>query len=194
MAWIMNIEVWTTITGLLCVYLNARENIWGFPIALINVSIFFIMFYQVHLYADMGLQVFFFILSVIGWYFWLTGDKNSKDVRVTRNMTKNETIITIGTILVGGMLWAFLLDKFTDASIPYLDATLAVASIIAQYFLSRKVLQNWLIWIFINVFSIGMYWYKELYMTSGLYLLFLGIATWGYFSWKQEMGKVTLAA
>ncbi|MNI73189.1 Nicotinamide riboside transporter PnuC [compost metagenome] len=143
------------------------------------------MFYEVRLYADMTLQVFFFVLSLYGWYIWLTKRGNAA-VRPTKRVTRSQ-IISLMIVLVavtGG--WGYLLSEFTDASIPYADALIATLSLIAQYLLSSKVLENWLIWIVVDVLSIGMYMYKELYTLAFLYLIFLGIATAGWLGWKKE--------
>lgn len=185
-------EIVASLTGLLCVWLNAKENIWAYPIGIVNLTLFFIIFYQVNLYADATLQVIFFVLSIYGWVVWLT-KRNGQAVRPTRGMTKNETIgLFVGVIaLTGG--WGYGLHILTDASIPYLDAFIASMSIFAQFFLSRKVLQNWLIWIAIDVLSIGMYIYKGLPLIAFTYFVFLLICIFGYISWKKEM-KTTVVA
>jgi nicotinamide mononucleotide transporter len=81
------------------------------------------------------------------------------------------------------------MKTYTDASLPFLDASLAIASLIAQWLLSKKILENWIIWILVDIFSIGMYWYKELYITSGLYMIFLILATSGLISWYKAKKK-----
>lgn len=185
-------EIVASLTGLLCVWLNAKENIWAYPIGIVNLTLFFIIFYQVNLYADATLQVIFFVLSIYGWVVWLT-KRNGQAVRPTRGMTKNETIgLFVGVIaLTGG--WGYGLHILTDASIPYLDAFIASMSIFAQFFLSRKVLQNWLIWIAIDVLSIGMYIYKGLPLIAFTYFIFLLICIFGYISWKKEMKTKVVA-
>jgi nicotinamide mononucleotide transporter len=182
------LEIVATTTGLLCVWLTARENIWAWPIGLINVGCFFYMFWEVKLYADMTLQILFFVLSIYGWIFWLTKRGGAK-VRPTRQMTvRSAGILAVLLVAVTGG-WGFLLSTYTDASIPYVDAFIATLSIIAQYLLSSKVLENWLCWIAVDVLSIGMYAYKDLYAVAFLYLIFLGIAAAGFFSWRKELQR-----
>jgi nicotinamide mononucleotide transporter len=180
------LEIVATTTGLLCVWLTARENIWAWPIGLINVGCFFYMFWEVKLYADMTLQILFFVLSIYGWIFWLTKREGAK-VRPTRRINRRSAGALAVMLVAVTWVWGFLLSTYTDASIPYLDAFIATLSIIAQYLLSSKVLENWLCWIAVDLLSIGMYAYKDLYAVAFLYLIFLGIAAAGFISWRKEL-------
>ncbi|WP_239421827.1 nicotinamide riboside transporter PnuC [Bacillus sp. CGMCC 1.16541] len=184
------LEMLASLTGLICVWLNARENIWNYPVGFINVALFAYIFYEAKLYADMILQGFFAVLMVIGLYVWLTKRQGQK-VRPTRKMTKAEVIGTIVFIPILGFAWGFALHQWTDASIPYIDATVAITSVVAQYFLSKKVLENWILWIAIDVVSIGMYVYKDLFMIAFTYVVFLMIAIYGWITWKREYKTVT---
>jgi nicotinamide mononucleotide transporter len=179
------LEIVATTTGLLCVWLTARQNIWAWPIGLVNVGCFFFMFLEVKLYADMMLQVLFFLLSVYGWIVWLTKREGAM-VRPTRSIKKGLAVVLGVLAMVVTLSWGYLLHAHTDASIPYADAFVATLSLIAQYLLSSKILQNWLVWIAVDVLSIGLYAYKELYALAFLYVIFLGIAMSGYISWKRE--------
>lgn len=187
-AWLTSsttLEIVATTTGLLSVWFTARQNIWAWPIGLVNVGCFFFMFLEVKLYADMILQVVFFVLSIYGWIVWLTKREGAK-VRPTRSI-RTGLAVTLGVLAVAvTLIWGYLLHTRTDASIPYVDAFIATLSLIAQYLLSSKILQNWLVWIAVDVLSIGMYAYKELYALTFLYVIFLGIATSGYISWRRE--------
>jgi nicotinamide mononucleotide transporter len=178
------VEIAATTTGLLSVWLTARENLWCWPIGLVNVACFFYMFYDVKLYADMTLQVFFFVLSLYGWYVWVTKRGNAK-VRPSTRLKGKEGLILLLVLILAATGWGYLLARYTDASIPYADALIATLSVIAQYLLSRRVVESWYVWIIVDVLSIGMYAYKELYVLAFLYVIFLGIATAGLFSWKQ---------
>ncbi|SFI30836.1 nicotinamide mononucleotide transporter [Paenibacillus sp. UNC496MF] len=178
------LEIAATTTGLLSVWLTARENIWAWPVGLANVACFFYMFEDAKLYADMTLQVFFFALSLYGWAAWLTG-RGAAKVRPTRSLAPKRAAL-LGVLLVAvTLLWGFVLKAYTDASIPYADALIATLSLIALYLFSSKVLQNWLCWIAVDVLSIGMYAYKALYALAFLYVVFLAIAVAGHLSWKR---------
>lgn len=190
------IEVVAGLTGLVCVWLNAKENIWAYPIGIINLSLFFIIFTEYNLYADATLQVIFLVLSIYGWYIWLT-KRDGHKVRPTRVMTRNEVIgFVVGTVVVTA-LWGYGLTTWTDASVPYADALIATMSIMAQFYLSRKVLQNWIIWIVVDVLSIGLYMYKGLDLIALTYSIFLVICIFGYIRWKavyvkEQQEKATL--
>lgn len=183
------IEIVATTTGLLCVWLTAKENIWAWPIGLVNVGCFFFMFWEAKLYADTMLQVLFFLLSVYGWIIWLTKREGTK-VRPTRQITPRLMFFLSILCVVMTLLWGYVLQTYTDASIPYVDALIATLSIIAQYLLSSKILENWLIWIAVDVMSVAMYAYKDLYAVAFLYLIFLFIAIAGYVGWKRELQLV----
>ncbi|XOK62447.1 nicotinamide riboside transporter PnuC [Paenibacillus elgii] len=179
------LEIAATTSGLLSVWLTARQNIWCFPVGLVNVVCFFVMFYDAKLYADMTLQVVFFVLSIQGWIVWLTKRGQAK-VRPTRRMTPQLGLWLVLLLVVVTAGWGYVLARYTDASIPYVDAFIATLSILAQLLLSNKVLENWHFWIAVDVLSIGMYAYKELYVLAALYVIFLGIATSGLIQWRSE--------
>jgi nicotinamide mononucleotide transporter len=180
------LEIVATMTGLLSVWLTARENIWAWPTGLVNVGCFFFMFEEAKLYADMTLQLFFFVLSIYGWIVWLTKREGAK-IRPTRRITSRLALVMAVAFVVVTAGWGYVLKTYTDASIPYVDALIATLSLVAQYLLSSKVLENWLCWIAVDVMSIAMYAYKDLYTVAFLYVIFLGIATSGYISWKREL-------
>jgi len=154
----------------------------------VNIVAFFIEFYAVKLYADATLQVVFFVLTVIGWVIWLTKRQGYK-VRPTRNARRTELFDAMPIVAIGTVVWGQYLSTLGDPA-PLLDALVAILSIIAQYFLSYKVLQNWHFWISVDVLSIGLYLYKNLVVTAGVYAIFLIIATGGLFAWKREMARV----
>lgn len=179
------IEIVASITGLFSVYLAARENIWYYPVGFINIITFAYIFYDVKLYADFTLQIFFFILCMYGWWVWLTKRKG-RAVRPTTSLTNKGWLILFVTVPLFAFAWGYGLSRFTDASIPYLDAFVATTSIAAQYLLSRKIMQNWYLWITVDVLSIGMYAYKGLYTISFTYLVFLLICISGLIAWRKN--------
>ncbi|MDQ0063442.1 nicotinamide riboside transporter PnuC [Paenibacillus harenae] len=184
------LEIVATTTGLLSVWLTAREKIWAWPIGLVNVACFFYMFYEVKLYADMTLQVFFFILSIYGWVIWLT-KRNGAEVRPTRRISPRLAGILLVALFAGTGIWGYVLATYTDASIPYPDAFIAMLSLIAQMLLSYKILENWYCWIVVDVLSVGMYLYKDLNMLAFLYVIFLCIAISGLITWKKQQEVAT---
>jgi nicotinamide mononucleotide transporter len=172
-------------TGIVSVYLQIKQNIWNWPIALVNVSLYFVVFRDQKLYADMGLQVIYFVLSLYGWYEWLYGGKNKTELKVSRgNPRMALTLTAIG--VVGVAVLGTVFARYTDAALPYVDSATATTSLIAQWMITRKVLENWLVWIAVNVVYIGMFIFKHLYLTAGLYAVFFVLAVMGYLQWRRS--------
>jgi nicotinamide mononucleotide transporter len=172
-------------TGIISVYLSVKQKIWSWPTALVNVALYFVVFREQKLYADMGLQVIYFVLSLYGWYEWLYGGENRTELRVSRadpRMAITLTAIAVVGVAVLGTLFA----RFTDASLPYVDSATATTSLVAQWMMTRKVLENWAVWIAVDVVYIGMFIYKHLYLTSGLYAGFFVLAVMGHLQWLRS--------
>lgn len=172
-------------TGILCVWLAAKNNIWNWPFAIVSVLIYIFIFFESKLYADMGLQFYFFGMNLYGWYYWSKQRNNQENSRPISLITKKEILLSIIGIITFTLALGFLLHKNTDASFPFIDSFCTACSLIAQIFLARKVLQNWLIWIFVDAIYVGVYFSKDLYATGLMYALYILIATIGYLDWKK---------
>lgn len=179
-------EIIAVILGVIAVYLSTRQNVWTYPLGIISVFLYIEIFYDVKLYADMGLQVFFIVLQAYGWYEWLYGGENKTALHVSR-MPFRAGAICAAIVVAGTFGLGYTLHRLTDASLPYIDSLLAVLSMVAQWMLARKYLENWNIWIAVNIGSILMYGYKELYFTTILYGVYLVLAVIGYREWKKEL-------
>jgi len=185
------LEWFGVFTGILCVWLAAKNNIYNWPIAIVSVIIYIFIFFESKLYADMGLQVYFFAMNVYGWYFWSKNRNNTEASRPIAIITKKEIILSILGVIVFTLILGFLLKKNTDASFPFLDSFCTACSLIAQVFLARKVLQNWLIWIFVDIIYVGMYISKDLQATAVMYALYVYIASVGYLDWRKTYHEQT---
>jgi len=179
------IEILGVAFGLWSVWLTVKENVWCWPIGIINILFFMVMFANAKLYADFLLQVIFLVLSFYGWYFWVHPKSGKEKVPVTIMNLANRAF-TFGTFIGGTVVMGYLLSTYTDASVPYWDSSTTVMSIIAQFLMSRKKLECWAIWITADVIDTGIYLYKELYLTSILYLVFLGLAIVGLLAWRKS--------
>lgn len=185
--WLHNqslLETSGVITGILCVYLAAKNNIWNWPVAIISVLIYIYIFFEAKLYADTGLQVYFLLMNFYGWYFWSRKDERTR-VPVS-SITLKEVILSLIGITVFTVGLGFFLYKGTDASFPFVDSFCTACSLVAQLFLARKVLENWLIWIFVDIIYVGVYVIKDLHLTAGMYALYIIIAAIGYRDWRKE--------
>ena len=187
------LELLAAVTGALSVWLSVRQNIWSWPTAIVNVCLYAVVFRGARLYADMGLQVVYAVLSVYGWYQWLHGGQGRTALRVTRTPAA-----LAGRLLVlavaGSALLGTVLDRATDAAVPHLDAGLSGASLVAQWMMTKKLLENWLVWIAVDVLYVGLFLYKELYLTAGLYAVFLVLAVRGFVEWRRSMSEPAAAA
>lgn len=187
------LEILGFFTGAICVYLNTKQNVLGWFFGLINAVLYVIVFWQVRLYADMSLQGYYFFTSIYGWWMWLYGGKTHDGVRVSHTPGKLYLIFTIIFVAVT-FCWGFLLSKFTDASLTYADSALTIASLIGQWMMVRKYLENWIVWIVADACYTVMYFYKDLYLTALLYAVFLILALMGYLEWKRDLEKMEQAS
>jgi nicotinamide mononucleotide transporter len=140
----------------------------------------------------MLLQVVYVGLQIYGWYAWLHGGPDKSPLIVTRLPPVHAAIWLFVGVLAAGSLGAAM-HRFTDASFPYVDAIATIASLVAQWLMGRKVLDAWLVWIFVDLVSIALYFAKELYPTAILYVVFLGMATWGWYEWRNAWKKLAMA-
>ncbi|UTF51798.1 nicotinamide riboside transporter PnuC [Desulfomicrobium sp. ZS1] len=179
------IEALAVLFGLLCVWFCIRQNIWCWPTGLIQVTLYIYIFYDVKLYSDMILQVVFVVLQLYGWYHWLHGGQNRSSLPLSR-LDARDLILWVIAALAGTGAWGWTMTTHTDASVPYWDAFTTVASLIAQWLMTRKKIESWYFWIAVDVVAIGVYAYKSLLLTSGLYLVFLMMAASGLIVWRKD--------
>lgn len=181
MSWV---EVAGFATGALCVWLVVRRNIWNFAVGMANNVFFLVLFLQAGLYADAWLQVLYFGLGAIGWYWWLHGGADRAALVVRR--TPHRAWVGI-VMLITGLAWVVhtLLTSHTDSTVPVADALTTALSLGAQLMLNRKWIGNWLLWIIADVIHIGLYIHKELYLTAALYAVFLALCVVGWRQWRK---------
>ena len=174
------------IAGAVSVFLSARQNIWSWPTAIVNVSLYTFIFYRSGLYSDMGLQVVYLALSVYGWYQWLHGGEGHTRLRVSRATPRVALVSAVLGIAFWVALWQFTAG-LPGVSLPWLDSGLTTLSLIAQWMMTRKILENWILWIVADIVYVPMYVYKQLYVTAGLYTVFLVLAILGFVAWRRSL-------
>lgn len=179
-------EIVAALFGVISVFLSVRQNIWSWPTAIVNVGMYIVVFYRSKLYSDTGLQVVYVILNFYGWYQWLYGGKNRTELPVSRTSGRLWAILAVIAALSTMALGTFV-SRNTDAALPYMDALTTSTSLVAQWMMTKKLLENWIIWVAVDVVYIGMYIYKDLYVTSVLYAIFLGLSVMGYIQWKRTL-------
>lgn len=182
------VEVFGFITGGVCVWLTVKENIWNWPLGIANNIFYIILFLQSRLFADMGLQVIYIVLGILGWYWWLYGGKNKSTLNVSSVNLTTSLILGVLTVVSTYALNIYLIS--INDSAPFLDSFTTVLSLVAQYLLTKKYIENWYVWIFVDVIYIGLYIYKGLMLTGVLYFIFLCMCIVGYKEWKKSKGEV----
>lgn len=176
------LEAASVVTGAVCVWLTVRENVWNFPISLANVSLFCVLFFGARLYADAGLQVVYFVLSIIGWHLWLHGGERGTALRISRVGAGQARVVAVCGVALTLALWLTLHRVGGSAS--FFDALTTSISLCAQWLLNRKHVESWYAWIAADLIYIPLYAYKELYLTAGLYTVFLVMAVMGLMHWR----------
>lgn len=139
----------------------------------------------------MILHVVYIFLQIFGWWQWLYGGKDQQALAVS-TIPNTQMPRWIAGVMTGTLLWGFLMANYTDAAAPYPDAFIAVASLAAQWLTAKKKLESWLFWIVVNVVAIGVYAYKGLWITTGLYIVFLVMAFLGYRDWRKAISSPAL--
>lgn len=179
------IEILAVLFSIIYVTLAAKESIWCWAAALISVSIYIYICFQAQLYAETGLQVFYFIMAIYGYFSW--SNSNSL-LRINELAIRHHILIMIlGSLLT--FLLGFYLSVYTDAQLPIVDSFTTVFSIIATYMVVKKILSNWLYFIIIDTVSIYLYFSRDLHLTALLFSVYTIIAIIGYWKWSQFITK-----
>ena len=179
-------EIIGTVTGVAGVWLAARENIWTWPMGMLSTLMLIYVCYDARLYADVGLNIFYFITSGYGWYAWLHADpQNTREaLPIARTQPQQWLSLVAFSLIFTGALGYFL-THFTNADLSYTDSATTGVSLAGYWMMARKKLENWLVWLLVDSVYVGIYLYKELYLLAGLYFVFLILATDGYLKWRR---------
>jgi nicotinamide mononucleotide transporter len=210
--WISNnyIEIFGAITGIIYVFLEIRQTIWLWPVGIITSAVYIWVFFTSRFYADMSLQVYYLVISCIGWYWWTRGagqgaqgtgkdrgrqsdsetegqrDKQPLRLVVTRLKLKTGVLLAIVFVILYGLMW-MVLSNFTDSPVPAWDAFITSLSIIATWMLARKIYEHWFLWIVVNFVSAVIFVIKGLYPTVILYIVYGAMSFTGLVAWKKTI-------
>lgn len=182
------VEIIAFFLGIANITLLVRRSIWNYPFGIVMVTLYAWIFYGAKLYSDVILQVFFFVVQCYGLAHWLTRRDEQGLVIVTR-ISKRAAAISAVAAVAGTGVTGWLMGAYTDAAFPYWDASILWLSMVAQVLLARRILENWIVWVAVDIIAIGLYWTKGLYPTAVLYLMFLIIASFGYFTWRRAFAR-----
>ena len=179
------IEIVAAILGVVNIILLVRRSIWNYPFGIVMVSLYGVVFFQARLYSDALLQVFFFVVQIYGWWVWYHARDSAGLVKVEL-MSVRWRAIWLAVIGIATVAEGWYLANYTSDAAPWLDANTTAMSVVAQYLLSIRKIENWILWIVTDVVQIGLYYWKGLYPTTGLYILFLILSCVGLYEWLRE--------
>lgn len=186
------LEIASFALAVVMVLLNIRQSPWAWLFSIVSAALYAIVFFQAKIYGDMALQFFFIAVSLWGWYQWLFGGNEHHGIVVTR-LTPRGIVLTGVAWLITWLAVAVMLETLTDTDVPRIDAFLTAGSLVGQFLLSRKKLENWHLWIVIDLIYIGLYLHKDLYLTALLYAVFVVIAIIGLRTWKASLAETCAA-
>jgi nicotinamide mononucleotide transporter len=179
------LELISFILSIITVALNIRQLHWAWLFSILSSGLYAVVFLDARLYGDMGLQFVFIMLSIWGWHLWLWGDGEHRSLNVSR-LSKKGHIHSLFAWFIGFALIAWFLKTYTDTDVPNADGFLTAGSLLGQVLLSRKKIENWLVWIIVDVLYIWLYLYKGLNLTAALYAVFVIMAVIGWRTWSKS--------
>lgn len=188
------VELIGTLFGLFSVYFASRANILTWGTGIVNEVFLFILFFQVQLYADMFLQIYFLVVTIYGWYKW---NSKTTETKISETSFINKLYLS-ATILTGTLISGFLFTKIhlffpsyfkIQAAYPFIDSFVMVASIVASGLLAKKKIENWYLWIAVDLVCVGLYFKKGIYFLSLEYFVFLGLASYGLYHWRKQLSN-----
>jgi nicotinamide mononucleotide transporter len=185
-------EIVGVVTGVLGVWLTTRQKIWCWPVGIVSVASFIVVFFGARLYAAMGLQCVYVGLLSYGWYAWLHGGGSHGALKVSR-LPRNVAFGLLAAAAAATGMAGFWLRARTDHALPYVDGFTTSFSLVAQWMQAKKYLENWLVWVVVDVAYIGMSLSQGLLLTAGLYAVYVGLAALGYRDWRRSMTAEHLA-
>ena len=181
------LEFVAVVTGIASVWFGKREKILVYPIGIISVTSYIFITYQSKLYADSGINTYYLLMSIFGWWNWKNvTDKGASQIPITRS-SKRGHFINLSTFVLATIFIYLMLIKFTDSDVPLFDSITTGLAITAMYLMALKKIEHWLFWIACDLISIPLYIYKDLPFTSFQFIVFTSIAIMGWVSWKRKV-------
>ncbi len=180
------IEIFGLISGILAVWLLIKQSIWTWPIGITYIAASLYIFYSAKLYADLALHIFYLLMHIYGWYYWLKGGDRTESALAVSSEDNKTLLILLALCAVTIFISGTLFSAYTDADLPYWDNTTSVLSLLAMWLQSRKKIESWALWLIIDILAAGIYFYKEIYFYSLLYIIYIGMAFMGYIAWHKS--------
>ncbi|MEA1876142.1 MAG: nicotinamide riboside transporter PnuC [Bacteroidota bacterium] len=187
-SWLLSnwIEIAGAVISLIYLYFSIKQRILLWPFGVMSALFYILIYFQNKLYADMGLQVYYVVISIYGWMVWsrkseLSGKRNLN----ISHISLFQTIMLIVVFIILSGIFNWILIEFTDSDVPFWDAITTAGGVVATWMLARKYIEHWLFWVLLNIISIGLYIYKGLYPTTILFAVYTTMALVGYRTWKK---------
>lgn len=187
--WIIKnwIEIFAALSGLIYLYLEIKGNILIWPLGILTSSLYIIVFYNSGFFADMALNLYYVLISIYGWYLWSKNIRNDNQKIVVKNVTSVQIVIlTFASVLIF-LIIHYILYNHTTSTVPFGDSFTTALSIVATWMLAKRIIEQWFIWIVVNIVSLSLYIYKGLYPTVILFAFYTLMSFVGYFEWKKLM-------
>lgn len=184
------LDILTTALGLAYILLEYKASVWMWVVGFVMQSLGIVLYYQKGLYADCGMEFYYLAMTVYGFVAWMRHKQKAADLPI-RHMPRKMAFVWLG---LAALIWAaiyFLLSRFTNSTVPVLDAFTTALSIVGIWALARKYLEQWFVWIVVDIVTCGLYFYKDIPFKASLYGLYVIIAIFGYFKWRKMMEEET---
>ena len=179
------LELVAFVLAIAMVVFNMRVNPLGWPLAIVSSALYFLLFWNSKLYGDASLQIFFVVIAFWGWWQWLRGTADDGSALKVRELRPSQRWQLLAALALAWPATGLFLKNFTDTDVPWWDAFPTAASVIGQWLLGRKYVENWLVWIVVNVVSVGLFAYKGLWLTVILYGIFIVMSVFGWRAWRR---------
>ena len=181
------VEIAGVILSLIYIYLSIEQKVSLWIFGFLSSALYIVVFFQSKFYADMSLQFYYLVISVYGWFSWKMGKPDSgQELPATKTSKRLLVHLGLASIIIY-IIYYIILAKFTDSSIPKADSLVGMLSVIGTWMLARKLIENWLVWIVADGIAAGLFFYKELYPTAVLFIIYTVMAVVGYLQWKKTI-------
>ena len=180
------IEFIAAIISIIGVWLTTKQILWCWPVSLLGLILSLYVFFNTQLYLQATLQIFYIVIAVYGWFNWKRGEKNDIKLIISRLKIK-AGLMYLGTGIVLTLIVGYLFRQYTEDPMPWMDSLTTVCGIITTFLMAKKILDNWLIWIFNDIILVGMCYYQKLYIFTILYVVFIILAIYGFIEWRRDL-------
>jgi len=184
------LEIVAVVLSIAMVWCNLRVNATGWPLAIVSSALYGVLFAASRLYGEATLQLLFIVVASWGWWQWLRGRGGDGQPLGVHRMSKRQVVWISGLTLAAWPVLGLVLQRYTDSDVPYLDALPTAGSVAGQFLLGRKLIENWAVWLAVNVFSVGLFAVKGLWLTVFLYALFAALSVVGWRAWRARLPVV----